>query len=78
MFADGKYDVAASWLKRPELQSSGLRWNFGASYNLARTLEAQGKIEEAVALLESDTSPQRHGNLLRAKRLKSQPEKTSQ
>ena len=63
---------------RPELQAAGSRWTFGARYNLARTWEAQGKIEEAVALLEADTSPQRHGNLLRAKRLKSQPEKTSQ
>jgi hypothetical protein len=74
LFADGKYDVAAPWLERPELRAADSRWKFGASYNLARTYEAQGKIEEAVALLEADMSPQRHGNLLRARRLKSQLE----
>jgi hypothetical protein len=78
LFSDGKYDVAEHWLARPELQAAGSRWKFGTRYNLARTFEAQGKTEEAIALLEADASPQRHGNLLRAKRLKSQPEKTSE
>jgi hypothetical protein len=78
LFGDGKYDVAAPWLSRPELRAEDSRWKFGASYNLARTYEAQGKIDEAVALLEADVSPQRHGNLLRARRLKSQPAKTSE
>jgi tetratricopeptide (TPR) repeat protein len=78
LFDDGKFDVAAPWLERPELQAAESRWKSGASYNLARTYEAQGKIDQAVALLEAGTSPQRHGNLLRARRLKSQPEKTSE
>jgi hypothetical protein len=78
LYSDGKYDVAEPWLDRPELQAAGSRWKSGARYNLARTYEAQGKIEEAAALLEADTSPQRHGNLLRAKRLKSETDKNSQ
>jgi tetratricopeptide (TPR) repeat protein len=69
-FDEGRYDVAAHWFGRPELQSDDSSWQSGANYNLARTLEAQGKFEEAAALLESETSPQQHGNKLRAQRLK--------
>ncbi len=47
------------------------RWTDGARYNLARTYEAMNRFDEAVILYENDTSPQQHGNLLRARRLKS-------
>jgi hypothetical protein len=76
--ADGMYDVSESWLKRPELHAAGSRWVFGARYNLARTHEALGKIDEAIALLQADTSPQQHGNKLRAQWLKSQSEKAAE
>jgi hypothetical protein len=69
-FDDGKFAVAQSWLSRPELMAPGSPWLFGASYNLARALEALGKYEEAAALLEKDQSPQQHGNKLRAKMIK--------
>ncbi|MCI0491945.1 MAG: hypothetical protein L0Z07_03295 [Planctomycetes bacterium] len=70
-FDDGKYEVAADWLSRPELAAEDSPWVSGALYNLARTYETQGKIAEAVQLLEEDRSPQRHGNRFRAKWLKS-------
>lgn len=70
-FDDHKYEVAATWLKRPELTAAGSPWAAGANYNLARTWEALGKLDAAIALLENDTSPQQHGNKLRARMLKS-------
>jgi hypothetical protein len=44
---------------------------------LARTYEALGQSDDAIKLLEATpaTSPQRHGNLLRAKRLAEQEKK---
>jgi hypothetical protein len=67
---DKKYDVADHWLGRPELMAKGSPWSGSARYNLARAHEAQGRIDEAVALLEQDDSPQQQGNRLRAKWLK--------
>ncbi len=45
-------------------------WTDGARYNLARTYEASGKTGEALSLYDSDDSPQRHGNRLRARWLR--------
>lgn len=72
-FDDGKFAVAQSWLSRPELTAAGSPWVFGAMYNLARALEAQGKFDDAASILERDTSPQQHGNKVRAKLLRSRP-----
>lgn len=69
-FDDGKYEVAEHWLSRPELTAKGSPWASGARYNLARTYEAQGKLDEAIELLQPDTSPQSHGNRVRARWLK--------
>jgi hypothetical protein len=69
-YDDGKFDVAAHWLGRPELQADDSPLADGARYNLARTYEAQGKLNEAMELLQGDTSPQKHGNQIRAKQLK--------
>jgi len=73
-FDDGKPEVAADWLSRAELIAPNSPWIHGAKYNLARSLEAQGKLEEAINLLENDKSPQQHGNKLRARELKSRPQ----
>jgi hypothetical protein len=70
-FDDVKYDVAAHWFGRPELSDQASPWAHGARYNLARTFEALGKLEEAIPLLEQDDSPQQNGNKLRARILKS-------
>jgi len=67
----GKYKVAKNWLAELTLAASpNGPWTAGARYNLARTLEALGDLPAAIKLLESDDSPQRHGNLLRARELK--------
>jgi tetratricopeptide (TPR) repeat protein len=74
---DGRYDVAAHWLGRPELNAAESAWQPGARYNLARTLEAQGNLDEAIKLLEADdSSAQQHGNRLRAERLKAKQKTT--
>jgi hypothetical protein len=68
----GNFDVALSWLGDRTLQrASKGRWAGGARYNLARTHEALGNLEEAVKLLRETPgdAPQRHGNLVLARRL---------
>jgi tetratricopeptide (TPR) repeat protein len=66
------YPVAVNWLQKRTLEKypEG-RWTHGASYNLARCYEAMGKTAEALKLYRIDESPQRYGNLLRAKYLES-------
>jgi hypothetical protein len=74
LFDQGKFDSAADWLSDPRLRSKeDGPWAAGAHYNLGRTLEAQGKTDEAIKIYEADTSPQRHGNRLRARALKENP-----
>ena len=71
LFDDEKYPSAENWFHDPRLSADGSNpWVGGTRYNLARTLEAQGKRDEAIALYEADTSPQSHGNRLRGKWLK--------
>jgi hypothetical protein len=55
-------------------QAAQLRRVRRSRYRDARTHEALGNFEEALRLLRSDPAdaPQRHGNLLRAKRLEAQ------
>lgn len=65
-----KFEVAEDWLRTRTLKAfPGGPWTPGAQYNLARTLAELDQAEEAIALLESDDSPQRHGNRLLARRL---------
>jgi hypothetical protein len=67
----GKFDVADDWLRTRTLEARpDGPWTAGARYNLARTLVELGKIDEAIALLETDQSPQQHGNRLLARQLK--------
>jgi hypothetical protein len=69
LYDDGKYGAAEDWLGRRELQAGGGKWSDGARYNLARTYEEEGKLDEAISLLRKDQSPQRAGSLLRARTL---------
>ena len=48
-------------------------WRDGAWYLLARSHEALGHTDKAVAAFEATEGPQRHGNLLRARWLKEPP-----
>ncbi|HEX3600123.1 MAG TPA: hypothetical protein VHU84_08265 [Lacipirellulaceae bacterium] len=72
-YDDGKFDVAAEWFARPELSKDTSPWKTGAHYNIARSLEAQDKIDEAIPMLSADKSPQEQGDKLRAARLKARP-----
>ncbi len=71
----GKYDAATEWLGERTVQvSPPSPWTPSARYNLARCYEQLGRVDLARQWLESDQdSPQRHGNLLRAKGLVKKP-----
>lgn len=72
LYDQQSYEVAIRWLDDRTLEAYPTGpWRHGARYNLARAHEAVGRKEQAVELLkaESDDAPQRHGNLLRARRL---------
>ena len=76
LFDEGKFESAENWLHNPQLAAAADQpWTDGTRYNLARTYEAEGKTDDAVALYEKDASPQSHGNRLRAKWLKNKPAK---
>jgi hypothetical protein len=67
----GRYDVAVDWLKTRTLEAGdGQTWIPGARYNLARSYAALGKLQQARDLLLLDDSPQQHGSLLLAQRLR--------
>ena len=75
----GKYKVAKDWFARRTLAATpDGPWTAGANYNLARTLESLGEFEAAITLLESDVSPQRLGNLIRARLLRLRLETNSE
>jgi tetratricopeptide (TPR) repeat protein len=66
-FETGKYDTVIEWLEERVIKAPiPGPWMAGARYNLARSYEALGQTDKAIALLEGDDSPQRHGNKLRA------------
>jgi hypothetical protein len=74
-FDAGSFDVGEDWFRRAVPDNADLPWTAGTRFNLALSLAAQNKFDEAVKLLEEDTSPQRHGNRLRARKLRAQAEK---
>jgi tetratricopeptide (TPR) repeat protein len=80
-----RYDTAMDWFKNHTLaQSPDGPWTFAAEYNLGRTYEALADealadkntakakeyLELALPLYDRDTSQQRQGNLLRARRIR--------
>jgi tetratricopeptide (TPR) repeat protein len=70
--AEQDYPTAVDFFSKRTLESSPRGpWTAAARYNLARTYEAAGDVQQAVVLYESDTqTPQSHGNHLRARWLK--------
>jgi hypothetical protein len=77
----GNFDVAEFWLGERTLDEAPKGpWADGARYNLARAHEAQGDAPKAIKLLMADPqdAPQRHGNLVRAERLRNAAESDAQ
>lgn len=74
----GEHRTAKRWLENKALASDAAAGIAdGVRYNLARAYEGLGEIDKAIELLKADQSPQRAGNLLRAKQLQEQPTATS-
>ena len=72
-FEEQNYSVATDYFARRTLEIfPGGPWTGGAHYNLARTYEQSDQLDRAIDLYQSDSSPQKHGNRLRARRLKAQ------
>jgi len=70
-YDSGDYASAVDWFSRIRKDPGGVTiWNQSATYNQGRSLEALGKFAEARDLYYGDVkTPQRHGNLLRARLL---------
>jgi hypothetical protein len=72
-FEEKSYTVAADYFARRTLEIfPGGPWTNGAHYNLARTYELSDKVDQAIEIYQADSSPQKHGNRIRARRLKAQ------
>ncbi|MGD9721685.1 MAG: tetratricopeptide repeat protein [Pirellulales bacterium] len=70
-FEQEQYPAAVDFFAKRTLEATpDGPWTPSARYNLARTYEALGRTDEAIALYEADDSPQSHGNKLRARRLR--------
>jgi len=70
-FERGDFDTAIDYFQKRTLDAwPDGPWSDAARYNLARTFEALGRIDEAIEIYEQDDSPQQHGNHLRAKWLR--------
>lgn len=67
----GAYPLAVEWFQKRTIESAQPGpWLVGAKYNLARSLEQEKKYREAREIYLADQSPQKEGNLIRARRLK--------
>jgi hypothetical protein len=61
----GEYETAINYFTSWE----NPLWQSAVDYGLARVYEARGETAKAIQKYREDESPQRHGNLLRARRL---------
>ncbi len=69
-FERGDYDTAVDYFAQRTLAATpDGPWTAAAQYNLGRALEASGDPTSAIEHYEFADSPQRHGNLLRARSL---------
>jgi tetratricopeptide (TPR) repeat protein len=69
-FERGNYAAAVDYLQTRTLDAAPEGpWTAGARYNLARSLEALGRTDEAIRFYRADLSAQRQGNILRAQHL---------
>ena len=69
-FDSGQFKLAIDFFQNRTLQATpDGPWTHGARYNLGRSYEALGDLRQARQAYLRDKSPQRHGSLLRARRL---------
>ncbi len=71
-FEQRHYHDAKYWFEKTREAEPHGWWEPGARYNLARAHELLGDVSRATELYRGDDSPQRHGNLLRARLLQSE------
>jgi len=70
-YETGRLEPALEWLKTRTIEAAeDGPWTGGARYNLSRVYEAMGDLQKARSELLLDDSPQKHGNLLRARFLR--------
>lgn len=63
-----RYETAETWFTKRVLDDQQLSyWEPAARYNLARSKERLGKVDEAIELYKTDGDPQEHGNRIRAR-----------
>lgn len=85
-YEDGQYEAAIHFFDRQTLQATpDGPWTNGARYNLARAYEVLArqtgetdKYERAIENYRAGQSPQRHGNLIRARRLEAELAKVNE
>ncbi|EMI58380.1 tetratricopeptide repeat protein [Rhodopirellula sallentina] len=69
-YDDGRFQTAHNWFTKRVLDDEQRSyWEDAAVYNAARSIEAEGKIELAIATLKTDRNVSDHGNRLRARLL---------
>lgn len=70
-YDQGEPKVALTWFRRSQtLEDLQLKWYSAARYNEARSLEAMGETDEAIAILEADDPALAAGSRQRAKLLR--------
>ncbi|HVX10786.1 MAG TPA: tetratricopeptide repeat protein [Pirellulales bacterium] len=78
-FEQKNYKTAADHFSKRTLDvNQNSPWRSGALYNLARAQEALGLTSDAVEVYRQIESPQRHGNLLRARWLETKASPTKE
>ena len=74
-YDDNRFDTAETWFTKRVLgDNQASRWEPSAIYNLGRTVERLGNIDEAIELYKSDKNPRPHGSRIRARLIEKQDE----
>ncbi|HMO92997.1 MAG TPA: CDC27 family protein [Pirellulaceae bacterium] len=68
-YENGKPDTALNWLSRIDRIDTEGRWASASNYQMARAYEAIGEYAEANRIYRRKGSPQRYGNVIRARTL---------
>ncbi|MEQ1906812.1 MAG: hypothetical protein ABL888_21700, partial [Pirellulaceae bacterium] len=70
-FDNGNIGTAGNWLERISVKEDALRWSNAIRNLLGRSFESRREYDRAIAELKKSNGPDRHGNLLRMRYLKS-------